>query len=68
MKTINIVWTLAAIRRANRQTIKGDFHPATRMLRLTAWLSQRGCALQWDTQRRSLIVVPAYPRPYPDHR
>ena len=65
---VYITWTLAALRHARNKTIRGDFHPATRMLKLTAWLSQRGCALQWDTQRRSLIVVPAYPRPYPDNR
>ncbi len=68
MNPVYVTWTLAAIRRAHRHPIRGDFHPATRMLRLTAWLSQRGCALQWDTQQRSLIVVPSHPRPYPDNR
>ena len=65
---VYIPWTLAALRRARNKTIRGDFNPATRMLKLTAWLSQRSCALQWDTQRRCLIVVPDYPRPYPDNR
>ena len=68
MSAAYIPWTLAALRRAGSQPISAQFRPETRMLRISNRLSLAGCTLQWDPQRRSLIVVLAYPRPYPDNR
>ena len=69
MKTVYLPWTLAAIRRSRGHIVFSQtISPELRLLIVHRWLMAGGCTLQWDTQRRSLIVVPAYPRPYPDNR
>lgn len=69
MKTVYLPWTLAALRRSRGRIERTQsIRPELRLIIVHRWLEAGGCALQWDTQRRSLIVVPAYPRPYPDCR
>jgi len=69
MNTVYLPWTLAAIRRSRGHIVFSQtISPKLRLIIIHRWLEAGGCALQWDPYRRSLIVVPASPRPYPNHR
>lgn len=67
-RKIYIPWTLAAIRRVQRCDRQSNFNRNVRLIHLASYLQFCQCTLQWDPQRRSPVVVPNTPRPYPDKR
>lgn len=65
---VYIPWTLAAIRRVRRCDRQSNFNRNCKLVHIDRYLRFYRCALQWDTERGGLIVVPNSPRPYPDNR
>lgn len=65
---VYIPWTLAAIRRVQRCERQSNFNHNIRLIHLANYFDARNCTLQWDPQRRSPVVVPNTPRPYPNLR